>query len=150
MSKIYYSYNEFRQDIKELASMLQDKRYDAILAVARGGLTIGHFLALALDKRELFALNSIHYNNNQKLDSIKLFNIPNLDSYKRVLIVDDIVDSGDTMEAILERLNSLYPNKIFDVATIFYKKGAKIEPKYALKEANEWIDFFWEVDALLD
>ncbi len=150
MSKIYYSYNEFRQDIKELASMLQDKRYDAILAVARGGLTIGHFLALALDKRELFALNSIYYNKNQKLDSIKLFNIPNLDSYKRVLIVDDIVDSGDTMEAILERLNSLYPNKIFDVATIFYKKDAKIEPTYALKEANEWIEFFWEVDALLD
>ncbi len=28
----------------------------------------------------------------------------------------------------------------------FYKKTAVLQPDFAVREANEWIDFFWEVD----
>ncbi len=131
-----------------MLQLTQNFKLDAILAIARGGLSIGQLMAYALDKRELFTLNSIHYNKENKLDTIEIFNIPNLSHLKRVLIVDDIVDSGETMQAILEKLKKLYPNIEFKLATIFYKKGSLVKADFALKEANEWIDFFWEVDAV--
>jgi len=63
-----------------------------------------------------------------------------------VLIVDDIIDSGDTLTEVLEVLNQKYPNVTFLSASLFYKKTAKITPTWHVKEPNGWIDFFWSVD----
>jgi xanthine phosphoribosyltransferase len=128
--------------------MVEEFKPDTLLAVARGGLTLGHFMAQAIDTRRLFALNSIHYNSEQKLDTLEIFNIPNLDDAKRVVVVDDIVDSGETLKGVLELLKDKYPNCEFKLATIFYKPTAIIKADYTLKRAHEWIDFFWELDPL--
>ena len=148
MEKYYYSYEEFAQDCKKLSQMVQSFEPDTLLAVARGGLTLGHFMAQALDTRRLFALNSIHYEKEKKLDTIEVFNIPDLSSAKNVLIIDDIVDSGDTLAEVVKVLKEQYPNCNYKVVTIFYKPTASIQADFALKEATEWIDFFWEVDPL--
>jgi xanthine phosphoribosyltransferase len=50
----YYSYPEFITDTKSLLSKLQNNRPEAIVALARGGITLGHFLSNALDNRNLF------------------------------------------------------------------------------------------------
>ena len=39
---------------------------------------------------------------------------------KKVLIIDDIIDSGETMQEILIILNDKYPNIEFKIATLFY------------------------------
>lgn len=149
MEKYYYSYEEFLGDAVALANKVKEFKPDTLLAVARGGLTLGHFMAQAMDTRRLFALNSIHYNKERKLDSLEIFNIPDLSSAKRVVVVDDIVDSGETLKGVLELLKKEYPNCEFKLATIFYKPTAIIEADYKIKEAHEWVDFFWEVDPLL-
>jgi len=148
LQKYYYSYDEFKDDIKSLVNKTKDYSFDTLLAIARGGLTMGHFIAIATNNRRLFALNSIHYQDDKKLDTLDIFNIPDLKDAKRVLIIDDIIDSGETMRAIIDKLQSLYPEVEFKVATIFYKKDALLKPDFSLKEANMWIDFFWERDAL--
>ena len=61
-------------------------------------------------------------------------------------IIDDIVDSGETMKEILFILKEKFPNIEFKIATLFYKNTALIKPDFSVREANEWIDFFWEVD----
>ncbi len=142
----YYSYNEFIQDVNTLTKTLQCHSINAIVAIARGGLTFGHFLANKLNLRTLFTINSIHYENEQKLETIKIFNEPNLENYKTILIVDDIVDSGDTMQTIIDLLKKKYPNKTFLSATLFYKESATFKPNFYCKKAKAWIDFFWEVD----
>jgi len=146
MEKYYYSYSEFCKDAKALVGMVKEYKADAILAIARGGLTLGHYMGIGLDIRDVYAINSIHYDNTNKLDYIKIFNIPNLKEHKRVLIVDDIIDSGDTMAEILQILSQKYPDIEFKTVSIFYKPTAKVNPDFTLKEAKEWIDFFWEVD----
>ncbi len=145
MKRVYYSYSQFRDDLESLTKII-DKDFDTIIPIARGGLTIAHLLSEYYNIREVYAINSISYNNTKKLDSVDIFNIPNLKKSKRVLIVDDIVDSGDTLVALLDALKSRYPNIIFYSASIFYKKSAKIAPTWYVKEANSWIDFFWEKD----
>lgn len=146
MEKFYYSYDEFAKDTQKLVDSCRDYNADILLAVARGGLTLGHLMAQALDTRNLFTLNSIHYEGELKLDTFNIFNIPDLSSAKRVLIIDDIVDSGETMQEILRVLGEKFPDTEFKLATIFYKPTAVLQPDYTVREAKEWIDFFWEVD----
>ncbi len=148
MKKYYYSYNEFLKDSVALAKKAEEFQPDTLLAVARGGLTLGHFMAQILDMRRLFCLNSILYDKEQRRESIEIFNIPDLESAKKVLIIDDIVDSGQTLQEIVAILEENYPDCEFKLATIFYKPTAVIQADYALKEAKEWIDFFWERDPL--
>ena len=51
---IFYSYDEFAIDAKKMAKQIKDEfDPEVILAVARGGLTLGHSLAVALENRNL-------------------------------------------------------------------------------------------------
>ena len=141
----YYNYEEFFEDVKTIAREVKKSHNpDAILAIARGCMTFGHFLAHALDNRLLYAMNSIHYEDSQKLDTIKIFNVPDLSEAKNVLIVDDIVDSGETMAEIKRILTQKYPQAKFRTAALFYKEKAIIRPDFWAKEAKEWVKFLWD------
>jgi xanthine phosphoribosyltransferase len=146
--KYYYSYEEFKNDTQVLVNKCRDYEPDVLLGIARGGLTLSHLMAQALDMRNLFTLNSIHYEGELKLDTFNIFNIPDMLHAKRVLIIDDIVDSGETMREILKVLHEKFPETEFKLATIFFKPTAVLQPDYTVKEANKWIDFFWEVDVV--
>ena len=135
-----YTFDEFKIDIKNLKL----KKPDAIIAIARGGLTFAHHLSQKLDIREVFSINAISYEENKKLKEIKIFNIPNLDKYKNILIVDDISDSGDTFLKVLDILKNRYPQKTFKTIALFYKPTSKYKPNIYIHTTNEWINFFWE------
>ena len=146
MSNLYYSYATFVDDVKKLVEETADFQPDGLLAIARGGLTLAHAYAQATDNRNLFTVNSILYDGEVKRSHAKLINLPELNGLKHVLILDDIVDSGQTLKAVLYVLAERYPNINFKSAVLFHKKSADIQPDYALHEANEWVDFFWEKD----
>ncbi|AJC84303.1 phosphoribosyltransferase [Campylobacter peloridis] len=142
----YYSYEEFQQEIIPFTQKIKNEfNPDVLLAIARGGMTLGHFLAEGMDNRNLFSLNSIHYEDTKKLDTIKIFNIPDLSAYKKILLVDDIIDSGETMIEIKRVLMEKYPHLELKVASVFYKTSALLIPEFYIKEAKEWIEFFWSI-----
>ncbi len=140
---IFYSYDEFSKDVEVMAKDLQSFGCDAIVAIARGGMTLGHFLAEHMSIRNLYSLNSVHYDNQKKLEYIKVYNIPDLSKSKKVVIVDDIIDSGETMYEITLLLEKRFPEVEFKNAAIFYKPNSLIKPDFAVKEAKGWIEFFW-------
>jgi xanthine phosphoribosyltransferase len=143
---IYYSYEEFVKDTKKLIECSRGFEADTLLAVARGGLTLGHAYALAVDNRRLFAINSVLYEKDQKGQRCEIFNMPDLKDAKRVLILDDIIDSGQTMKEVVALLKKSYPKVEFKIASLFYKPTAVIQPDFSVNEAKEWIGFFWEKD----
>jgi len=145
MNKIYYPYQEFKEDLKTLIQKIEQP-FDAILGVARGGLSMAQMLGEYYDLREVYAINTIGYEDTQKKESVEVFNVPDLKFAKQVLMVDDIVDSGDTLVEVLEVLNKKYPGITFKTASIFYKKTAKIAPTWYVKEPQGWIEFFWSED----
>ncbi len=55
----------------------------------------------------------------KKLDTFDIFNIPNLENASKVLIVDDIIDSGETMREIFKLLRNKFPHVEFKLATLF-------------------------------
>ncbi|WP_169940304.1 phosphoribosyltransferase family protein [Campylobacter sp. RM15925] len=143
---IYYPYEEFEKDVRELAKEIRSEfDPDVILAIARGGLTLGHSLAVALNKRNLFTLNSIHYEETKKLDTIDIFNVPDLTNYTKILLVDDIIDTGESMVEIKRELLKMYPHLDIKIAAVFYKQKALILPEFKVKEAHEWVEFFWDI-----
>ncbi|WP_295421938.1 phosphoribosyltransferase [Sulfurovum sp.] len=145
MQHLYYPYEDFLTDAKRLTKKI-DRKFDAIIAIARGGLSLAQFLGEYYGLRAVYSINTIGYNDTKKLETVEIFNIPELNDVKKVLIVDDIVDSGDTLIEVLKILKKAYPNVTFKTASLFYKKSAKIAPDWYAKEAKEWIDFFWTED----
>ena len=145
MVKQYYSYEELVTDTRCLCDKLEGS-YDALLVVARGGMSFTHLLSQKLDIRDIELISLVSYDDTVQREKVTLNKYPKLDSTKRYLIVEDIVDSGKSMQALSLWLNNAYPNLSYDVASLFYKKTASYEPKYYLHEATTWIEFFWEVD----
>ncbi len=139
----FYKYEEFEDDISSLKDQVSEFSPDTILAIARGGVTLGHFLSERLGIRKLYTLNSIHYDDKSRLDSIDVFNVPLISDNSRVLVVDDIVDSGDTMSEVMKILREKYPQSEFKCASLFYKGAASYSPDFKCKEADMWIEFFW-------
>ena len=136
---------EFKEDLIKLTQKI-DKEFDAILPISRGGLSMGQMLGEYYNLRKVYAINTIGYEGSKKLDKVKVFNIPDLLDSKEVLIVDDIVDSGDTLVEVLKSLEKEYPAITFYTASIFYKSTAIVEPTWWVKEPKGWIEFFWSED----
>ena len=147
MKRVRYDYETFAKDLHALADSIGE-RFDAIVAIARGGMTMAHLLGEYWDIRNVFVINSIGYEDTRKLERVKIFNIPDLAPFQKILIVDDIADSGETIDAVVKTLTTRYPDKTFKTATLFYKPEKSIvEPDYWLKSiGDEWIDFFWSDD----
>lgn len=144
----YYSYEEFLQDLKDLYNKIDNEigKPDAIIAIARGGLTMAHLLALRWDLREVYTLNAISYQGD-KQGELVVKNIPSIpEGFEKVLIVDEIVDSGKSLIKIVETLKSLNPAVNFYTSAIFQKPTAIFQADFSIKEPDDWIDFFWEKD----
>ena len=58
----YYSYEMFKEDIKELILKI-DFNPDGIVAIPRGGLTMAHFLGIALDFLMVYSINAASFFN---------------------------------------------------------------------------------------
>jgi len=145
---LYYSYETFKTDVQTLIKQTAEFAPDTLLAISRGGLTLAHAYAMATDNRNLFTINSVLYDGEVKRSHPKLFNLPELDGAKKVLILDDIVDSGQTMEAVFKVMLERYPTIDFKSAVIYRKPSTIIEPDFYVHDTDTWIDFFWEVDHL--
>lgn len=145
----YYNYDEFKDDAITLSKKLRDVDFDAIIAIARGGLALAQALSYGLNIRNIQSVNAQVYEQTNKLQEKKLnINCTFNEKIKKVLVVDDICDSGETLSLVMNELTKLYTNIEFYSATIFYKHSATYKPHYYLKEATDWIDFCWEREFL--
>ena len=147
--KQYYSYAAFSKDTRELIQEVKDFEADAILAIARGGLTLAHAMAEGLDVRDVQSIRTELYDGACKRSDLTLFGECVFEEkIRRVLVVDDIADSGETLAFIMEYLKRTFPLIEFKSCALFYKKTSVYEPDVWINEANAWIEFFWEKDFL--
>jgi len=142
--KTIYKYEEFLDDVKFLSKKIKTYNPDCLVAIARGGLTLAHFLGENLNLRDVYTINSIHYEGEKKLDTFEIKNIPNLSSHKKIVLVDDISDTGETLKEIIDILKVEYPEIEIKTTTIFYKENSLIIPDFKVRIAKNWIVFFWE------
>lgn len=147
-SMMTYDYNRFKTDIQTLGHQCEPFGADTVVGIARGGTTLAHALCMYLNLRNLQSIRIESYDDQSQRDSLTISGKCDFSTSRRVLIVDDIVDSGKTLSALLPMLRQEYPDLIFKTAALFTKPTALIQPDFSLHEATEWIDFFWERDFL--
>jgi len=142
----YYSYENFKIDTNSLIQRCKTTKFDTIIGIARGGLTLSHAVAEGLNIRDVQTIRTELYDSTCKRDEISLFGECLFSDVKNVLVLDDIADSGETLKVIMNDLKSKNSNINFISATLFYKKTSIYEPNIWINEADDWIDFFWESD----
>lgn len=142
----YYGYETFKEDTKQLIEAVREFRPDAVVAVARGGMMLGQLMGYGLGVRNVQSIHVETYDDEVRREGAEIFGRCDLEEAERVLVVDDIVDSGMTLQALLETLQREHPGTLFKTAALFYKPAASLQPDYRVREAEEWIHFFWEAD----
>ena len=138
---------EFGSAARELATAVHGSGFapDVVVAIARGGLLLAGAIAYALDVKSCGALNAEFYTGiDERLDE-PIILAPFLDEVsldgKRVLLVDDVSDSGRTLKMVLDLITLAGA----DVRTVcLYSKPATVlEPDYVWRKTSRWIAFPW-------
>ena len=144
-TKLWYDWREMRRDVNTLCREIVLDKFDpnVIVGLSRGGLTPGVMMSHWMKKPF-------------KTIKASLRDFPEWENYlprktdDRVLIVDDICDSGETFSRIREHINERKENGV-DVrfATLWWNNECNFTPHYyvydiAKDSTNTWIMFPWE------
>jgi len=116
---------------------------DRIVAISRGGLTLGHLLSDFL-RIPIATFTIQSYTDIQNQGEIKIVEpLKTRIRGKKVLIVDDVADSGKTLERAIAYVKRFGPTDITTV-TMFYKPRSVYRPDYFAEETTKWILFPYE------
>ena len=160
MKKIYITANDYIRDSFRLARMVLDSGWmpDDLIALWRGGAPVGvsvhEFLYYhglrprhrVLKCQSYVGIKSRQHevlfeNANEIFDSI----VPG----SRVLVIDDVFDTGNTARAVVERIVPYHAD--IRLATVYWKPNenqTSRKPDYHVRETDEWIVFPHELDGL--
>lgn len=145
--KFMYSPRLFMQDIEKLITQLQSEHFDAILAVARGGLIPGSMLANRLKIPLIYSIQIKSY-CDQAQTEISICSEPHWADLqnKRILVVDDLIDEGKTIDCLIKLLKSHQITQYRIAVLIDKQKTSLVTPDYYSRVVKSWIAFFWEAD----
>ena len=137
----------FGEAAQVLARAIADDgfRPDIILAIARGGMFVAGALGYALSVKNLHLMNVEFYNGvGSTLDMpVMLPPVPSAVDFseKRVLIADDVADTGKTLELV----RGFVSDHVAEVrsAVVYEKPGSLVRCDYVWKRTEAWINFPW-------
>ena len=142
------TWDQFHRDSRALAWRLASiGPFDAVVAIARGGLVPAAIVARELNIRtvETVAAKSYDHQNQSGISILKEISQPVFDLAKKggkILIVDDLVDTGNTARVVRDML----PGAHF--ATVYAKpKGRDMVDTFITEVSQDtWIFFPWDLD----
>ncbi|MDU1050665.1 MAG: phosphoribosyltransferase [Varibaculum cambriense] len=149
----------FGDATRKIAQNIVDSGWmpELVVAVARGGLLPAGALSYALGLKAIGTMNVEFYTDIEETLPEPVLIPPLMDvsalSGKRVLVVDDVADSGKTLELVMRLIRergipSGQEGERVEVseakcACIYVKSRSIITPDYVLKHTDKWINFPW-------
>jgi hypoxanthine phosphoribosyltransferase len=158
MEKKFITAGELLRDSFRLASQVYEDgfRPQFIVGIWRGGAPIGIAVQEYFDYKEVHAdhiavRTSSYYAIGQQSKEIRVhglhYLIENANAGDSLLIVDDVFDSGRSVDALMKEISKLsrlnMPSDI-RIACPWYKpsnKAVNFTPDYFVRESNEWLVF---------
>ena len=141
------TWNDFGVASRNLATTVWESGYDPdiIVCVARGGLIPAGAIAYALDQKSVLVLNVEFYTGiGTTLRDPRLVD-PVPDNHgmsgKKVLIVDDVADSGRTLQFVHD-ICAQYTDQI-RTAVLYEKPRSILSCDYVWHRTDKWISFPW-------
>lgn len=146
------SWSMFGDACRELAQQIVDSGWlpDVVVAVARGGLLPAGAVAYALGVKAMGTMNVEFYTGIGATLSHPVFLPPLMDTAtlagKRVLVVDDVADSGTTLALVMETVSRIGgPSQPPDArsAVLYTKPSSIVAPDFTWHLTDRWITFPW-------
>lgn len=126
---------------RKLAFMINDDNFqpDVIVAIARGGYVPARILCDFLDVKTLASIRIEHYlSGASKQKMARLTDPLGIDiKGKNVLLVDDVNDTGDTLELAVHHLKDFLPKDV-RVAVLNQKMTSDFSPEYFSHRIIKW------------
>jgi xanthine phosphoribosyltransferase len=145
----HVSWDQIHRDARALAWRLDGRGPDeggawrAVVAITRGGLVPAMIVARELDIRVIDTVSVKSYSHQAQTEA-RVLKAPQGDLMgdgTGILVVDDLVDSGKTLELV----RRLYPKAHF--ATVYAKPHGKPQVDSYITEVSQdtWIFFPWDM-----
>ena len=151
---LHVSWDEYNALVERLALLVHESgwRFNQVICIARGGLRVGDILS-RIYELPLAILSTHSYTSDGGTTRGELIiaehmtmTAPRLGD--RVLLVDDMVDSGHTLATVRKELPLRFPH-IADVRTavVWYKAHSEFKPDYYVEYLpdNPWIHQPFEI-----
>ena len=147
VEKEYLNWEQIQTMVADLAAH-SHSNYDAMVAVTRGGMVPAGLLAYHLQIRNILVAAVQFYSGmNRHMQQPTFLQFP-ADPFlhnKRILIVDDIWDSGKTIMSVRSRVEAA--GGIPVTAVLHYKPAASVfseVPDFYVATTDAWIVYPWE------
>jgi hypoxanthine phosphoribosyltransferase len=146
----YISWNEFYRLCRRLYEQISISgfRPDTIIAIARGGYAPARILADYFTVMDLLTLKIEHYHGPDKMAKA-VVRCPLMADItgKRVLLVDDVSDSGDTFLVALHHLEGYGDPVSLQTGVLHHKATSLFNPDFYAKRIVKWrwITYPWAV-----
>ena len=144
------TWSDFGSASRDLALDVIRSGFEAevVVAIARGGLLLAGGIAYALGLKSCGAANAEFYTGvGTRLDTPILLP-PFLDAQsidgKKVLLVDDVSDSGRTLDMVVTLLEGMGAE--VRTVVLYTKPGTVHEPAYTWRRTAQWITFPWSAE----
>ncbi len=149
----HVSWDQLHRDARALAWRLQghgpeNGGWRAVVAITRGGMAPAMIVARELDIRTVDTISVKSYHSGggkaderREAEVLKSPDAELMGQGDGILIVDDLVDSGKTLELV----RSLYPNA--HIATVYAKPQGRPQVNTFITEVSQdtWIFFPWDM-----
>ena len=140
------SWDQFHRDCRALAWRLNGEGpFEAIVTITRGGLVPAAIVARELNVRVIDTICIVSYGEFKQLETLDVLKdvdqrVASLEP-RKLLIVDDLVDTGKTAQLVRQRL----PGAHF--ATVYAKpKGRPMVDTFVTEVSQDtWIYFPWDL-----
>jgi hypoxanthine phosphoribosyltransferase len=134
---------------RRLARQIQTDRFrpELVIAIARGGFVPARLLCDYLDIYNLTCIRIAHYTGTDKAERARLSIPLNIDIRDMsVLLVDDVDDSGETLQLALTHLRSFGP-AVVRSAVLHHKTVSSVVPEYYAEQVIHWrwITYPWAI-----
>ena len=143
------TWEAYAQATRELADVIRASSFrpDILLGIARGGMFLATSLSYLLPNKSLYLINVEYYQGVELRAKAPVILPPELDpadvAGKRLLLVDDVADTGHTLKAV----HDLCAEQVADVRTVtlYLKPHTVLRPDWWWRSTERWIDFPWSV-----
>lgn len=118
---------------------------DCIVAILKGGLIPARLLSDFFSSIDIYPIRVKPYAKTRKLPRVRIESFRYGLVGKNALIVDDIHDSGRTLQKVAQQLQRHRPRAL-RTATLFYKRDALYPPDFHARTVapDVWVVFPWE------
>jgi hypoxanthine phosphoribosyltransferase len=143
------SWAEFDRQVQELARKAFSFKPDAVVGIAHGGVFVGGAVASAL-KAEFYPVRLTRRSRDSetRVPAGLSDDMPKELAGRRVLIVDDICSSGDSLEMATRLAKSAGAAKVKTAALVTRPTGAR--PDYTAFTTDTFFVFPWDYQAVVE